>query len=79
MIDDIDMILAGSNDTVAITSKSCFLLSDMERLQTLKGDIIHRAIITSSKMRDNLTMIMKTAQNFHSRIGTRNQHRNGTS
>ena len=49
MIDVMDMVLKGFNDTVAITSTACVLSIDMERLRTLKKDIIDQAIATTLK------------------------------
>ena len=41
MIDDMDMMLKSLNDTAAITPTAWVLSTDIERLRTLKKDIIH--------------------------------------
>ena len=63
MTDDMDMMLKGLNDTVEITPTACLLSNDMERLRTLKKDIIDQAIATCSKMRDNLNLIIEIEEN----------------
>ena len=76
MIDDMDMVLKGFNDTVAITSTTCVLSADMERLRTLKKDIIDQAIATCSKMRDNLNLIIQIEEN---KFSVRNRYMESTS
>ena len=41
MIDDINVILTNSNKTDEISLTNCFLPNEINRLQTLKRDIIH--------------------------------------
>ena len=76
MIDDMDMMLKSFNETLAITSTSCLLSTDMERLRTLKKDIIDQAIVSSSKMRDNLNLIIQTEEN---KFSVQNRYMESTS
>ena len=63
MIDDMDMMLKSLNDTVAITPTACILSTDIKTLRTLKKDIIHHAIVTSSTMIHNLNLIIQSEEN----------------
>ena len=76
MIDDMDMMLKGFNDTVATTSTACVLSTDMERLRTLKKDIIDQAILTSSNVRDNLNRIIQIEEN---KFSVQNRYMESTS
>ena len=76
MTDDMDMMLKGLNDTVAITPTACLLSNDMERLRTLKKDIIDQAIATCSKMRDNLNLIIEIEEN---KFSVQNRYMESTS
>ena len=76
MIDDMDMMLKGFNETLPITSTSCVLSTDMERLRTLKKDIIDQAIVTSSKMIDNFNIIIQSEEN---KFSVKNRYMESTS
>ena len=76
MIDDMDMMLKSLNDTVAINPTACVLSADMERLRTLKKDIIDQAIVTSSKMIDNLNLIIQSEEN---KFSVKNRYMESTS
>ena len=76
MIDDMDMVLKGFNETVTKTSTACVLSTDMERLRALKKDIIDQAIVTSSKMIDNLNLIIQSEQN---KFSVKNRYMESTS
>ena len=76
MIDDMDMMLKGFNETLAITSTACVLSTDMERLRALKKDIIDQAILTSSKMIDNLNLIIQSEEN---KFSVQNRYMESTS
>ena len=76
MIDDMDMMLKSLNDTVDITSTACVVSTDMERLRTLKKDIIDQAIVTSSKIIDNLNLIIQSEEN---KFAVKNRYMESTS
>ena len=76
MIDDMDMMLKSLNDIAAITPTACVLSDDMDRLRTLKKDIIHQAILTSSKMIDNLNLIIQSEEK---KFTVKNRYMNSTS
>ena len=63
MIDDIDTILTKSNQTVQTSANNCFVSNEINRLQALKKDIIHQAIITNRGMVENLKTIITAEQN----------------
>jgi hypothetical protein len=58
MIDDIDITLKNSNETVEISPTIGFFSNEIKRLQVLKRDIIHLAIITSRGMAENFNTII---------------------
>ena len=76
MIDDMDMMLKSLNDTVAITPAACVFSTDMERLRTLKKDVIDQAFVTSSKLIDNLNLIIQSEQN---KFAVKNRYMESTS
>ena len=64
------------NDTVAITPAACIFSTDMERLRTLKKDVIDQAFVTSSKLIDNLNLIIQSEQN---KFAVKNRYMESTS
>src|SRR4051812_9791096 len=64
MVHDIDENLKYLNETMEISpTTQCSLSDEINKLQTLKNDIIHQAIITCRRMRENSNTIIEMEQN----------------
>lgn len=63
MIDDIDLAITKSNRAVQISTEHYSTSDEINRLQALKKDIIHQAMLTSRGMVDDLNVIIETEQN----------------
>lgn len=62
MIDDIDSTLKNSNEIIKTSPTTCSSSIEINRLQILKRDIIHQAIITSRRMAENLNTMIQIEQ-----------------
>lgn len=63
VIDDIDTILAKSNETHQTSTPESNWTNEIPRLQQLKKDIIEQAISTSTGMIENLNGIIQSERN----------------
>ena len=64
MLDDIDAMLNNNlNETNEMSPTNESLQNEIERLQTLKKDMIQQAVITSRRMADRLNTIVQIEQN----------------
>lgn len=76
MIDDIDLDVQNFTTTVESTADNSFSSNEIQRLQTLKHDIIHRATLTSRRKAEKLNTIIQVE---HNRFSVRNRYMESTS
>ena len=63
MIDDIDILLKNSNESMETSSIACSLTNEFERLQVLKQGIVHQAVNTSRRLAEDLNAVVQFEQN----------------
>jgi hypothetical protein len=76
IIDDIDQDVQNFTATVESTADNCSSSNEIDRLQTLKHDLIYQAIRTSRRKAEKLNSIIQVEQN---RFSVKNRYMESTS